>query len=94
MVNMAGEYLRSSLPYLKTGRYPAQRLTRVQALKGMTFDPAYASFAEHDLGSLSPGKKADFVVLDRDIMTVPFREILQTRVLATVVDGQVVYGSL
>jgi predicted amidohydrolase YtcJ len=75
-------------------RFPAERLTRTQALKGMTLDPAYASFAEKDLGSLVPGKKADFVVLDRDIMTVPVHEILETKVLATVVDGSVIYGAL
>jgi len=76
------------------GWYPEQRLTRAQALKGMTLDAAYASFAENELGSLTPGKKADFVILDRDIMTVPFSEILSAIVQATVVDGLVAYGSL
>lgn len=75
-------------------RFPEQRLTRAQALKGMTLDAAYASFSEDTLGSLTPGKKADFVVLDRDIMTIPFSEILETKVSATVIDGEVVYGSL
>jgi predicted amidohydrolase YtcJ len=91
-------------------RYSEQRLTRAQALKGMTLDAAYASFAEKELGSLTPGKKgeslrappphstdlslADFVILDRDIMTVPFSQILSTKVQATVVDGSVAYGSL
>jgi len=60
----------------------------------MTLDAAYASFAENDIGSLSPGKKADFVVLDKDIMTLPVDEILKTKVVATVVDGTVVYGNL
>jgi predicted amidohydrolase YtcJ len=77
----------------------------------MTLDAAYASFAENELGSLTPGKKgepfitaacnyvahfsvADFVILDRDIMTVPFSEILSTKVRATVIDGSVAYGSL
>ena len=77
-----------------TFRYPEEALTRTQALKGMTLDAAYASFAENELGSLEPGKKADFVVLDRDIMRVPFPAILQTQVLATVVDGKIEYGSL
>jgi predicted amidohydrolase YtcJ len=71
-----------------------ESLTRAQALKGMTLDAAYASFAEEHLGSLSIGKKADFVVLDRDIMTVPASEILGTKVKATVIDGEVVYGNL
>ena len=75
-------------------RYAEQRLTRAQALKGMTLDAAYASFAENEIGSLTPGKKADFVVLNRDIMTVPFEEILGTKVTATVIDGKVLYGSL
>lgn len=75
-------------------RFPEQHLTRAQALKGMTLDAAYASFAENTLGSLTPGKKADFVVLDRDIMTVPLSDILETKVRATVIDGEVLYGSL
>jgi len=81
-------------PHGPGGWYPEQRLTRAQALKGMTLDAAYASFAEKDLGSLTPGKKADFVILDRDIMTIPFAGILSTKVQATVVDGSVAYGSL
>jgi predicted amidohydrolase YtcJ len=60
----------------------------------MTLDAAYASFAEKELGSLEPGKKADFVVLDRDIMTIPVHEISDTKVLATVVDGKILYGAL
>lgn len=75
-------------------RFPEERLTRDQALKGITYDAAYASFAEDDLGSLTPGKKADFVVFDKDIMTVPQSKILETRVKATVVDGKVAYGAL
>jgi len=78
----------------QTGRYPAEALTRAQALRGMTVDAAYAAFAEDTRGRLAPGFAADFVVLDRDIMHVPLKDILDTRVLATVVDGQVAYGSL
>ncbi|KAI5990469.1 amidohydrolase family-domain-containing protein [Pisolithus albus] len=81
-------------PHGPQGWYPEQRLTRVQALKGMTLDAAYASFSESVTGSLTVGKKADFVVLNRDIMTVPESEILGTKVLATVIDGEVVYGTL
>lgn len=81
-------------PHGQGGWFPEQRLSRSQALKGMTLDAAYASFAEHELGSLVPGKKADFVVFDRDIMKVPVDEILQTKVIATVVDGEVAYGKL
>lgn len=60
----------------------------------MTIDPAYASFTEHTLGSLVPGKRADYVILSQDIMTVPAKQVLQTHVLATVIDGQTVYGTI
>ncbi len=55
---------------------------------------AYASHEEHLKGSLSPGKLADFVMLDRDIFTIPHDEILSTRVMAVVLGGEVVYGEL
>ncbi|SHK72433.1 amidohydrolase [Rhodothermus profundi] len=74
------------------GWYPEQRLTREEALRAFTLDAAYAAFQEHELGSLTPGKYADFVVLSHDIMTVPPAQILQTRVLATFLGGQCVYA--
>ena len=86
-------YSHSSIFYFYL-RYLDERLTRAQALKGMTLDAAYASFSESTLGSLTVGKQADFVVLDQDIMTIPASEILETKVIATVIDGEVVYGSL
>ena len=73
------------------GWMPEQRMTRDEALKAMTIWPAYAGFQEATMGSLSPGKLADFVVLDRDIMTVPERDILGTSVLATYIGGKAVY---
>ncbi|KAK0485942.1 amidohydrolase family-domain-containing protein [Armillaria novae-zelandiae] len=75
------------------GWFPGQRLTRQEALRGMTIDPAYASFTESTLGSLVPGKRADFVILSQDIMSVAVDKILETRVVATVLDGRPVYGS-
>ncbi|KAH9986218.1 amidohydrolase family-domain-containing protein [Russula compacta] len=81
-------------PHGPGGWYPAEALTRTQALRGMTCDAAYAAFAEDTRGRLAPGFAADFVVLDRDIMRIPIEEILRTKVLATVVDGQVAYGRL
>lgn len=73
------------------GWQPDQRLTREEALRAFTLDAAYAAFQEDELGSLSPGKRADFVVLSRDIMTVPAPEILQAEVVATYLDGRPVY---
>lgn len=60
----------------------------------MTIDPAYASFTEDTLGSITLGKHADFVLLSQDIMTIPVDRILSTKVIATVMDGVPVFGSL
>ena len=62
----------------------------------MTADAAYAAFADNSIGALTPGFVADFVILDRDIMneSLPVKEILETKVLATVVDGKLVYGGI
>ena len=73
------------------GWLPEQRMTRDEALKSMTLWPAYASFMEKEVGSLEPGKLADFVILDQDIMRVPNEMILRTRVLATYLGGKAVY---
>lgn len=73
------------------GWYPAERMTRDEALKSMTIWPAYAAFQERVLGSLTPGKYADFTVLDQDIMRIPVEMILSTRVLSTWVGGERVY---
>jgi predicted amidohydrolase YtcJ len=73
------------------GWYPEQKMTRDEALKSMTIWPAHAAFQDSIMGSLTPGKYADFVVLDQDIMTVPDTSILATRVLATYLGGRAVY---
>ncbi|HEY6908032.1 MAG TPA: amidohydrolase [Myxococcales bacterium] len=77
----------------KGGWYPAQRMSREEALRSMTIWAAWAGFQEKVMGSLAPGKYADFVVLDRDILTVPEDEILDARVLATWVGGREVYDA-
>jgi predicted amidohydrolase YtcJ len=73
------------------GWFPEQKMTREEALKAMTIWPAYAAFQEQTMGSLTVGKLADFVILDRDIMTIPDSEILGTNVLATYIGGRVVF---
>jgi predicted amidohydrolase YtcJ len=81
---------RKDLQGLPAGGYhKEQALTREQALKAMTIWAAKASFGEKDRGSLEPGKDADFVVLDRDIMTVPEDSIAGARVLETWIRGKV-----
>jgi len=60
----------------------------------MTLDPEWAAFTENILGSITPGKRADYVVLSKDIMTIPESEILYTKVLATAIDGRPIYGHI
>ncbi|MBA3647159.1 MAG: amidohydrolase [Chitinophagales bacterium] len=63
-------------------------LTRYEALQGMTIWAAMANFEENEKGSLEPGKFADFVVLEKDIMTIPIEQTFSTTVLATYVNGE------
>ncbi len=74
------------------GFEPAQRMTREQALRSYTLDAAYGAFEENIKGSIEVGKYADFTVFDQDIMTVPENDILKTRVVMTIVNGEVVYS--
>jgi hypothetical protein len=73
------------------GWYPEQRISVEDAVRGYTTVPATFYGRSNDLGSLSVGKFADLVVLDRDIFSVDPMEILETQVLMTVFDGKVVY---
>ena len=66
-------------------------LTRDQALRGMTIWAARSAFEELEKGSLEAGKLADFIVLDQDIMTAPAQSLLNTRVLKTFLNGEMVY---
>jgi predicted amidohydrolase YtcJ len=68
-----------------------EAVDRVTALKMFTQWPAFASFREDELGTIEPGKRADFTVFADDIMTIPEMDILTTKVVMTVVDGQTVY---
>lgn len=75
------------------GWLPEERVSREQALRAFTLGAAYAEFNERRKGSLVEGKYADFVVIDRDIMSCEAREIADTRVFATVIAGEIVYES-
>jgi hypothetical protein len=67
------------------------RLNREEALRSFTSWGAYAQFSEDLKGTLEPGKLADFVILDRDIMQCPVEDIKSTQVLETVLGGKTVY---
>ncbi len=73
------------------GWYPEQAMSRSEALKSITIWPAWAAFQEDVMGSISPGKYADFVVLDRDIMSVAPEQILGASVRSTWIGGRAVY---
>ena len=75
------------------GWQPDQRMSRDEALKSFTINAAFAAHAEKDLGSLTPGKLADLVVLSKDVMQVPPKEILTTTVTTTVIGGKIVHES-
>jgi hypothetical protein len=74
------------------GWHPSECLSRETALAAYTQGAAYAAFQEEDVGSIVPGKRADFVVLSRDLLTVPASQILDTEVLATYIDGGLVHA--
>lgn len=68
-----------------------EAVSRAQALKMLTWAPAYAAFAEKDRGTLEAGKKADVTVFSKDLMTVAPAEILTAETVLTVVDGVVAF---
>lgn len=73
------------------GYEPNQKMSREQALRSYTLDAAYGAFQEKSLGSIEPGKEADFTIFSKDIMSVPEGELLSTEVSKTIVNGKVVY---
>jgi predicted amidohydrolase YtcJ len=70
--------------------HPEEALTREQAIRFYTINNAYLLFKEKEIGSLEPGKRADFVVLDTDLLTCPVDAIRNTQVLRTYLDGRLI----
>ena len=85
---------RKDLSMLPYGGFQSENsLTRYEALMGMTSWAAYSNFEENEKGSIEKGKMADFVILDRDIMKVNEGQIFSTKVVATILGGNVVYSN-
>jgi predicted amidohydrolase YtcJ len=75
----------------EAGLHPEQDLTREQAIRFYTINNAFLTFEEAHKGSLEPGKLADFVILDRDILTCPVDDIKDIKIESTYLGGAKVY---
>jgi predicted amidohydrolase YtcJ len=73
------------------GFQPENALSREEALRGMTIWAAKADCLEKEIGSLEAGKKADFVVLDKDLLSIPAASVLQTKIISTYSSGVKIY---
>ncbi|MFY0592637.1 amidohydrolase [Roseivirga sp.] len=85
---------RKTLKGLPEGGFePDQSMSRDEALRSFTLDAAFGEFDEDFKGSIEVGKAADFTVFDKNIMTVPEMEILDTKVAMTIIAGEIMYDS-
>jgi predicted amidohydrolase YtcJ len=87
----AAVYRHSLTGFANADWHLDEAVTRDQALRMLTWGPAYAAFAEKDRGTLEAGKKADVTVFSQDLMTVAPPEILKVDAVLTIVDGKVVF---
>jgi len=60
-------------------------------IRSFTYNGAYANFLENEIGSLEVGKKADLIILEKDLFEIPVKQIAETKVLLTMIDGNVVF---
>jgi hypothetical protein len=92
-VNPIANYYAAVTRKLKDGTtfYPAQKMSRMEALRSYTVENAYAAFEENIKGTLKPGMLGDITVLSKDILTIPDAEILKTEIDYTIVGGKIAY---
>jgi len=92
MLTFYAAVARQDLSGFPEGGFQMQNgLSREETLKGMTIWAAYGNFEEKEKGSIEPGKWADFVILDKNIMEIDIDEVPETKVLATYLNGEKVY---
>jgi len=92
LFQLSSEGIRDSSAF-NDGWYAAQKMTREEALRAFTIWGAYAEFTEDIKGSIEKGKLADIVVLSKDIMTIPPREIPSATVVTAIVGGKIKYSA-
>ncbi len=80
--------------YPEGGFNAENAISREQALRAMTIWAAYASFEEKERGSLEKGKNADFVILEKDLLTEPDQNLINLRIYMTVIGGEIVFSAL
>ena len=88
----AAVFRKDAKDWPKGGYQMENALSRTEALKGMTIWAAKSNFEENEKGSLEKGKFADFIILDKDLLKVPEKDILNTKVVMTFVGGKKVYN--
>lgn len=73
------------------GWQPQEKVTMAEAIRAHTYESAYAEFAEKEKGEIKVGMYADLVVQSKDLLTIPYKEIMQTEPVYTIFNGRIIY---